>query len=246
MAELTKQQREAVMTIDRDLVVSAGAGSGKTRVLVERYLYLLSQGVKISDILAITFTRKAALEMKQRIRNALIERGAPQSVLNDFTQAHISTIHGFCQRIVADHPCQAGIDPRFRVAEEWESRSILSQVVQDLLADYLAQGNPEITALRESFRQSAMLVDYLIEIYQRMIAQGARDFRVPDQSAELLPQMILCRNEFITQLGSWLNSLDLQALSAAKQETVESLSSLLRVYQADQQNQDEEELLQEF
>lgn len=119
----TLDQKLAIETIDRNVVVVAGAGSGKTRVLVDRYLYLLRQGVSFNRILAITFTRKAAMEMKDRIRSGMAQiPGLPADLIRNFNQAQISTIHSFCQRLVADHPDKACVDPRFRTAEEWESR----------------------------------------------------------------------------------------------------------------------------
>ena len=119
----TPEQAEAISIIDRDLMVVAGAGSGKTKVLVERYVNLVEQGFKLNQILAITFTRKAALEMKERIRQTL----------PDMEQAQISTIHSFCQKVVADHPLQAKIDPHFRMFEEWESKALLKLIAMEVV-----------------------------------------------------------------------------------------------------------------
>src|SRR5690606_4531480 len=109
----TPEQQAAITIMDRDLAVTAGAGSGKTRVLVERYLNLLNQGIEIHEIAAITFTKKAAQEMKDRIRAAVPEQ------TEAVEGAQISTIHSLCQRIIEEHPLEARIDPRFRVGEEW-------------------------------------------------------------------------------------------------------------------------------
>jgi superfamily I DNA/RNA helicase len=98
--------------------VSAGAGSGKTTVLVERFIDLVQRdGVSPLEILAITFTEKAAAEMKERIVTRFEQRG---DVANrrQAEAAYISTIHGFCSRILREHPLAAHLDPSFRVMDE--------------------------------------------------------------------------------------------------------------------------------
>ncbi len=120
----TASQREAIYTVGRDLAVTAGAGSGKTRVLVERYLNLIEMGAAVEEIAAITFTRKAAQEMKERLRKH-------KDLAHKIERAQISTIHSLCQRIIAEHPLEAGIDPRFRLGEEWENADLLKQAVAE-------------------------------------------------------------------------------------------------------------------
>ena len=75
MADFTRQQQEAISTLDRNVSVSAGAGSGKTRVLVERFLKILEEEkASAQEILAITFTRKAAREMRERVQKGILDR----------------------------------------------------------------------------------------------------------------------------------------------------------------------------
>ena len=137
----TKDQKKAKVTIDRNVSVSAGAGSGKTRVLVERFLYILEQTrydanpVIPEEILAITFTRKAAGEMKEKLYDDLRDMLASeideetgkkidiefwQQVMNSIEQAPITTIHGLCNRLLKENPVEAALDPGFQVAEEYE------------------------------------------------------------------------------------------------------------------------------
>lgn len=101
----TKSQEKAINTIHRPVAVVAGAGSGKTRVLVERYLHLLDKGTAVDQIAAITFTKKAAQEMKERLRKARPE------LIDSMERAQISTIHSLCQRIIQEHPLQADRSP---------------------------------------------------------------------------------------------------------------------------------------
>jgi len=97
--------------------VSAGAGTGKTRVLVERYARaVLERGLQPDRILAITYTERAAAELGARIRLRLDEAGLPQQA-RALDGAWISTIHGFCGRILRRHALQAGLDPAFVVLD---------------------------------------------------------------------------------------------------------------------------------
>lgn len=229
----TPQQRKAIETIDRNLAVTAGAGSGKTRVLVDRYLHLLKTEVNVNEILAITFTRKAALEMKERIRAGIAADPQLSSrLLHEFNQAQISTIHAFCQRLVADHPCQAQIDPRFRMAEEWESRGLLLQIVEEQVALARANQDPELTALGESYRQTSSFVADLVEIYERIISKGDPSFKVPDQSAELRPQIAALRQELLVRLPAWLDSLVAAELSDSKQQVTTDIRRVFNEYLA--------------
>ena len=121
--KLTEPQRKAVTLRDVPVIVTAGAGSGKTRALVGRYLSLLESGLPLRSIVAITFTDKAAREMRTRIRrqiNEWLQMDAPdkdwwQSVLADLDAARIGTIHSLCADILRAHPAEAGLDPRFEV-----------------------------------------------------------------------------------------------------------------------------------
>ncbi len=150
VSSLTPEQRKAAYTLDADCIVSAGAGSGKTRVLVERFLYILSRYGEDPEILervvAITFTEKAATEMKGRIRRRLAERmeeanrsGRPDEahrwyrLMVDSERAAIMTIHAFCARLLRDFPVEAGLDPQFAVLDEVEGRLLLRDAVRETL-----------------------------------------------------------------------------------------------------------------
>src|SRR5438046_8612024 len=125
---LNAEQRAAVDA--RGLVfVSAGAGTGKTRVLVERFARAVcDEGVDVESILVITYTEKAAGELRTRIRAGLVERGRPDlgRVLDG---AWISTIHGFCHRLLRSHPFPAGADPRLRVLAANQGRVVRGEQI---------------------------------------------------------------------------------------------------------------------
>ncbi len=99
--------------LETNLLVEAGAGSGKTRGLVDRMLALIARGTPADQIAAVTFTRKAAAELRERFEEKLEQRGLPGR-----DQAFIGTIHAFCGRLLREHPLEAGLDPGFEEVDE--------------------------------------------------------------------------------------------------------------------------------
>ena len=138
---LNPEQRQAVDA--RGLVfVSAGAGTGKTKVLVERFARAVcDEGVDVESILVITYTEKAAGELRSRIRAGLIERGRPD-LARELDGAWISTIHGFCHRLLRSHPFAAGVDPRFRVLDESQGRVLRGEAFATALTAFCASDDP--------------------------------------------------------------------------------------------------------
>ena len=138
----TSSQRQA-LNIEKHICVTAGAGSGKTTVLVERYLKILREGnVDPQEIVAITFTDKAAAEMKERIIEELSlheerERSEQDDPLQGFREkmstAHISTIHAFCSRILREFPFQAGVPANFSILQGIDQRLLLQETVKKTL-----------------------------------------------------------------------------------------------------------------
>ncbi|MEE9200904.1 MAG: UvrD-helicase domain-containing protein [Candidatus Brocadiales bacterium] len=147
MSSLTRAQKDGVEAVSPDVCVTAGAGSGKTRVLVERFVYLVvSKEVPIHDILAITFTEKAANEMKQRIADHFEEHG-PVEKLREVEFAYLSTIDSFCARLLREHALEADVDPEFAVLDEYESRYLLRDLAAGLLAKWETSNPRDFSAL---------------------------------------------------------------------------------------------------
>ena len=138
----TREQSDAIHISDKNLIVVAGAGSGKTRVLVERFLQLLGDNPewRINSLVAVTFTREAAFEMRHRLRQTLERRARENKAshwarrLAQLDSARIDTIHGLCADLLRANAAQAGIDPKFAVLDENESAILLDDVVYDALA----------------------------------------------------------------------------------------------------------------
>src|SRR5262249_190481 len=141
---LTEQQRLAVTTRDVSVVLASGAGCGKTHVLTARYLsHLLDDGAEVGEIVAITFTDRAAREMRGRIREMLTARlkqagtegeaGVWRRHLRGLEAAPISTIHSFCGALLRQHSFEAGLDPRFEVLEQVLALNLETEALQTCL-----------------------------------------------------------------------------------------------------------------
>ncbi|MFW6330493.1 MAG: UvrD-helicase domain-containing protein [Gemmatimonadota bacterium] len=130
----TEQQKAAIEAKDALHVVSAGAGSGKTTVIVERILRLAEQGEGPDRLLAITFTEKGAAELKRRLVTAFEEAGR-ESERRDAEAAYISTIHGFCARILREWPVEARVDPGFGILDPIEEAIFHEEQLEALYRD---------------------------------------------------------------------------------------------------------------
>jgi ATP-dependent helicase/nuclease subunit A len=142
----TPEQAAAIEAHGHDVLVEAGAGTGKTGVMVDRYCRLVCDlDVAPDAVLAFTFTDKAATELRQRIRAALELRAAAGSeraaeLLTTIGGAWVTTIHGFCNRLLAGHPVAAGVDPRFRVLDGPETERAAREAFDEALGEFLAEG----------------------------------------------------------------------------------------------------------
>ncbi len=131
----TAEQLHAIERRQGDLLLAAAAGSGKTSVLVERFVRaVLEDEADVNSILAITFTDKAAAELREQIRRRLRELGAAE-VARATEGAFISTIHGFCSRVLRAHALSAGLDPAFAVLDQIDAQRLADQAFDDALEE---------------------------------------------------------------------------------------------------------------
>jgi ATP-dependent helicase/nuclease subunit A len=146
--DLTTSQ-EAALDVARSVAVTAGAGSGKTTVLIERYLRVLDRlGAEPREVLAITFTQKAAAEMRARLVARLGAAGGDGGRRRrDLASAPISTIHSFCGEVLREFALEAGVDPAFEVLEAVEQRALLRETVDDLLSERAGAGDASLRGL---------------------------------------------------------------------------------------------------
>ncbi|MCA1594970.1 MAG: UvrD-helicase domain-containing protein, partial [Chloroflexi bacterium] len=170
----TAQQMEILASIGKNTTVSAGAGTGKTGVMVDRFLKILEQSrlgtddgappVRVGEILTITFTDDAATELKRRLVEKLsdpeilkllvTDTSDPEEMLRDRREvetAYISTIHGFCRRILKENPFEAGLDPEFAVLTGAENAILLESAFEQIVDEGFRDGLPEVTGLFTAF-----------------------------------------------------------------------------------------------
>ncbi len=147
MAEFTSEQRAAIESQGKT-IVSASAGSGKTTVMIEKIIRLIKSGTEVSEILAVTFTKKAASQMKEKLCKALITAiNAPETTserraqlkrqLSAVPTADISTIHSFCSKLIRAHFYKAGVDNAFRVigGDDAEGTALKNEALDELFGE---------------------------------------------------------------------------------------------------------------
>ena len=175
----TKEQQQVIDLRNRNILVSAAAGSGKTAVLVERIITRLTKDespLNVDQLLIVTFTSAAAAEMKERIHNA-IEKALEDNQENEHLQrqatlihqAQITTIHQFCLSVIKDYFHTIDLDPSFRVGEEGELKLLQQDVVNDVLEIEFQEGKPEFMSFVECFspgKDDKNLDELILQLYK--------------------------------------------------------------------------------
>ena len=175
----TGEQQKVIDLRDRNILVSAAAGSGKTAVLVERIIRRLTEDDTPTDVdrlLIVTFTEAAAAEMKERISAAiekkLEERPGDIRLERQATLIHsaqITTIHSFCLAVIRDHFHVIGIDPGFRIAEEGELKLLKQDVLEELLEECYAEAKEEFLDFTERFgsgKSDKKIEEIILKMYE--------------------------------------------------------------------------------
>ena len=164
-------QQQAAIDARGETFVSAGAGTGKTTVLVQRFARaVVEDGLDVDSLLVITYTDRAAGELRARIRARLVELDRPD-LARDLDGAWISTIHGFCRRLLTAYPLAAGIDPRFRVLDEAQARVIQGEAFTVALEDFCAADEPDRWQLLATYKSTG-LRKMLVSVYDTLRSAG--------------------------------------------------------------------------
>ena len=176
--KFTQEQQEVIDARGSNVLVSAAAGSGKTAVLVERIIQLITdqKAVDIDHLLVVTFTRAAAAQMKERITQA-IEKKLENDPDNTHLQrqetlihnAQITTIDSFCQYVIRNNFNEIDLDPSYRVADEGEMKLLQKEVMSELLEKEYEMGNPDFLFCSEYFstgNNDKALEDCIMQLYQ--------------------------------------------------------------------------------
>jgi ATP-dependent helicase/nuclease subunit A len=184
--EPTAEQRAAIEATGAEVLVEAGAGTGKTGVMVDRYCRLVCErGISPEEVLAFTFTDKAAAELRQRIR-AEIERRAEagseraRELLPGLGSAWVTTIHGFCNRLLSAHPVAVGVDPRFRVLDAPETERAAGEAFDAALEAFLAGGERDRENTVAAFDIGGLRA-IVIGAHAELRSRGAADPQLPEQ-----------------------------------------------------------------
>lgn len=226
MPELSDQhiREQAATRIDCNIFLDAGAGCGKTQALVARYMALITNGLEVPQIVAVTFTNKAAREMKERLRALFQEHALQASTQNNLEEARrwqrraqqlenapIDTIHGFCASLLRRYALRAGLDPNFRVLDEAEQSLLLSDVIRRTLLQRLeAENQRQNTQPQQEqgemptasfivaelgFARAQAAISLLIEKREE---EGTRLY-IPSSKEELLEEWMQRQEEFQQQ-----------------------------------------------
>ncbi len=240
---LTAQQTHAVQSWKRgDICVIAGPGSGKTRVLVERMRWLiLERGVPPERILAITFTEKAAHEMRARL---IAGDGVSPEQRSSFETTQVSTIDAFCNRLLREHAVPAGVDPGFEILDETEAWNLLHGAIEQVLDDAFANGGRPLGEFLASYvaggsssprGRSFALRDEFADLIHRIRSYGCEPFLRDDATvwsmlARALGKLAAAKNcEDLVQLASRIEATpaeDLESLAACLKEARAATAAL--------------------
>ena len=173
----TTEQMNAITSRGSNLLVSAAAGSGKTAVLVERIIQMITKDkVDIDSLLVVTFTNAAAAEMRERIGEAIIKalEGNPsdrnlERQLSLLNRSSITTIHSFCLEIIRNNFHKIGIDPGFRISDETEGAILREECVEDALEEYYEKNEQSFLDLVDSYggkKDDKELVGIILNLYR--------------------------------------------------------------------------------
>jgi ATP-dependent helicase/nuclease subunit A len=165
------EQQLAAVEATGEVFVSAGAGTGKTAVLVERFVRAVCErGLDVDSILVITYTRRAAGELRTRIRAALVERDR-SDLARELDGAWISTIHGFCNRLLKAYPFVAGLDPRFRELDDPQAAVLRGEAFRQALEGFCSSGEPDRLRLLATYGAEG-LRRMLTGVYETLRSAG--------------------------------------------------------------------------
>ena len=210
--KFSHKQREVIDIRNKNILVSAAAGSGKTTVLVERIIKLITEEREsIDSFLIVTFTNAAASGMKQKIHKALIKKVQVgenkehlRKQLNNLSRASISTIHAFCIDVVRKNFHLTGIDPNFRIGDVNEVEILLNETIDDVLENYYSSRSRDFIKLVESFtsnRGDGELTAIIKDIYRFILSNS--------EPLEWLKEKVEEHNLSVDDFkkSSWLNAL---------------------------------------
>jgi len=217
-------QQRAAIEATGNVFVAAGAGTGKTAVLVERFVRAVADdGLDVDSLLVITYTERAAGELRARIRTALLARGRADLAL-ELDGAWVSTIHGFCRRLLGSYPLAAGVDPSFRVLDEPHALVLQAEAFSAALERFCAADEPARWRLLATY-SAAGLRQMLVDVYATLRSAG-RELVLESGARAQLPERVDELREAAACLRDDAQATDLQrAAAAAALEVLDAVPS---------------------
>lgn len=228
----SEEQIAPVLQQEKNVLVTAGAGSGKTRTLVSRYLSLLLRYQDPTRVVAITFTEKAAEEMRSRTRSSILdlitqsddeaEIERLRELNSKLDSARIGTIHGLCMEIILDNPAKAGIDPASKVMEEIEANLLKRKVIRSVL-NYVSS-EPKYGHI---FEQLSLY--QLYKIFDFMLNER---LKIQDVTREFQPATILAEQFFTRVFNDAVLVASFERLASYSDEELTEYKKLYEVREA--------------
>lgn len=225
MKELTKSQIRT-LDISKHISVTANAGSGKTSVMVERFLYAIQMGIKVDEILCLTFTDRAALELRERISRALVERinglATPEIIeryreaKSNMLQANISTIHSFCLNILKEFPVEAGVDANFKVLEDFDAAALKRESIEEALIDSLScetefAKKTHQFLVRFGYKQTIEILTEMFAHREKLAHKAILNDSHPDRPDILVPSVEMLRDHWL-RLGKLIVEISMNSI----------------------------------
>ncbi|MDR7857270.1 UvrD-helicase domain-containing protein [Tissierella sp.] len=204
---LNDPQQIAINTIDKNVAVNAGAGTGKTKVLTERFVHILENGnledgKEIESIVAITFTKKATQEMTDRIRKEIRKNFSKGSkwrmYYRDMDKSNISTIHSFCAKILRENPIEAKLDPLFEVLEDSVSTKLLKESIREVLNNGIEK-DEEVYKLLRLFKKNStdFIVNDFYDVYNKIRTVGISFEELKEKSLDYIKKLKIEESDLI-------------------------------------------------
>lgn len=202
MSKWNEQQLQAINSTDKNTLVSASAGSGKTAVTIERLIRLIKDGTPVRRIVMLAFSNAVAAELKEKVSGRLIEAiredGSDKEYLreqiDDVAMADICTVHSFCGNLIKEYFEEVGADPSYTILEPAEKEGLLDRAVDNVLAVYGEEADPLVSSLKFFFGSDRELRDKIKRVHAFLEAQPDRDswlkevaasnYRVDDDAAK--------------------------------------------------------------
>lgn len=234
----TKEQKKVINLRNRSLLVSAAAGSGKTAVLVQRIISMVTDKAEPLDIdrlLVVTFTNAAAAEMRERvgvaIENALEQEPYNQHLQRQLTLVHnaqITTIDSFCIRILRDHFHKIDLEPGFRIADEGELKLLREDVCEAVLEEFYQKADPEFFRFADSYsgaKNDLQIKEMILKLYNY-----AESYPWPKEWLETCVQQYEAVNEAELEEKSWIRDF-LSYLDVRIEDLITAQKKLLELTQ---------------